>query len=288
MEHQQPIRSKQSMALIDPAIAAGLGDPQHLQRERALQQLQAALDAADPAARGALIADVETNLLNLLAGDRWEQRLGGLLGAGALVQRTPACSFDDVLTDECLRLLEDEEPRVRLAVGDCLHRLAVKLGPSVYERCRERLLASIHANYDREGEGDKAPASAVDRDGAGLLSALLSASYQPLRPGVGELRHGTEGWKCLETSVKALQRLVDGTGAAFQPYVSPELQTLLSEAAHHPNRYVRETTHLTLASLFGALPADELANVGAPLAGSLLDGMTDNWSQVGALPCRAD
>jgi hypothetical protein len=32
--------------------------------------------------------------------------------------------------------------------------------------------------------------------------------------GTGELRHGTEGWKCLETSLRALQQLLGGLPAA--------------------------------------------------------------------------
>ena len=36
--------------------------------------------------------------------------------------------------------------------------------------------------------------------GGGFLSALLQSSYRVERPGVGEMRHGSEGWRCLETS----------------------------------------------------------------------------------------
>lgn len=33
-----------------------------------------------------------------------------------------------------------------------------------------------------------------------LIQSLLSTSYAIQHPGSGELRHGTEGWQCLETS----------------------------------------------------------------------------------------
>lgn len=36
------------------------------------------------------------------------------------------------------------------------------------------------------------------------------STYRQFRPGQGEMRHGTEGWKCLETSMKALQVRVRG------------------------------------------------------------------------------
>jgi hypothetical protein len=101
---------------------------------------------------------------------------------------------------------------------------------------------------DREGEGTRgdsafssgyitpsaygtaaaAPGSPNARCGSpNLLAALLHSSYQPLLPGVGQMRHGTEGWKCLETSMKAFQQLVEGTGPAVAPYITEEVQDLL-------------------------------------------------------------
>lgn len=56
---------------------------------------------------------------------------------------------------------------------------------------------------------------------------LLESSYRPLTPGVGQLRHGSEGWKCLETSVKALQQLLEGAGAPVAPLVDDEVVELL-------------------------------------------------------------
>lgn len=38
-----------------------------------------------------------------------------------------------------------------------------------------------------------------------FLGKLLQSSYQQQRPGQGELRHDTEGWRSLESSFKALQ-----------------------------------------------------------------------------------
>ena len=36
-----------------------------------------------------------------------------------------------------------------------------------------------------------------------FLSDLLSTSYVREAPGTGDMRHGTEGWRSLETSFKA-------------------------------------------------------------------------------------
>ena len=36
-----------------------------------------------------------------------------------------------------------------------------------------------------------------------FVSDLLTYSYRERRPGLGEMRHGTEGWQALETSFVA-------------------------------------------------------------------------------------
>jgi hypothetical protein len=51
------------------------------------------------------------------------------------------------------------------------------------------------------------PAEVEDSGGASggaadFLSSLLQQSYRVEPPGSGDMRHGTEGWKCLETSFR--------------------------------------------------------------------------------------
>ena len=46
----------------------------------------------------------------------------------------------------------------------------------------------------------------------GFTQQLLAAGYAEQRVGAGELRHGTEGWRSLETSFRALQVGWDGAG----------------------------------------------------------------------------
>lgn len=48
------------------------------------------------------------------------------------------------VVDACLTLLEDAEPRVRLAVGECLGLLAEQRGVEVWEASRAAVLGSIN------------------------------------------------------------------------------------------------------------------------------------------------
>jgi hypothetical protein len=53
---------------------------------------------------------------------------------------------------------------------------------------------------DGEGEGDEGEEPATPSND--FVTGLLENSYRLQRPGVGEMRHGTEGWRCLETAFK--------------------------------------------------------------------------------------
>eukprot|EP00775_Hariotina_reticulata_P005826 gene5826-6067_t len=235
------------------------------------------------------------------------------MSAKVIVEKCSLQGFDELMVSESLRLLEDPEVRVRLAVGQLLRSLAAKLGVEVYQRCQKTVLESIHDHFDREGEGNRAdsnfssgfstPAAAYNSAGNDpgsptaaapgspgsndLLAALLATSYQPLVPGVGVMRHGTEGWKCLETSMKAMQQLMEGTGQQVAPFITDDLLELLIRSVRHPNRYVRETAHFTIATLCEALEGPRLLGAGQDLAECLADGMTDNWSQVRYAACVA-
>ena len=103
----------------------------------------------------------------MLASARWEDQLGALTATTVLFSaRTfhtckeaasssqstsvqaalEACSSKDLalrMLEPVLAKLEAEEPRVRLAVGDCLLVMASQLGPLVWERSGTAILASI-------------------------------------------------------------------------------------------------------------------------------------------------
>ncbi|KXZ53009.1 hypothetical protein GPECTOR_8g378 [Gonium pectorale] len=267
------------MALDPPPLEevfALLGDPKHLQREKGLKAVTAALHAAGA---GAELPAVEAGVASLLSEATWERKLGGLMGAKAYVQLGgPSPAALERLRLAALALLEDGEVRVRMAVGELLKALAARLGLPLVEACLPAVLASIGNNFDRPdgeeaddndaaaegpdgarrapgtgpggpaipddwvtespaqpgspveapsspragagGRGDAGGAGGVgggaDGKGGGgaaagsLVSALLQSTYRKFRPGVGEMRHGTEGWKCLETSMKALQCYISG------------------------------------------------------------------------------
>lgn len=60
-------------------------------------------------------------------------------------------------------------------------------------------------------EGHSAQSAAAQRDGGpaqgDFLADLLSSSYTRHAPGTGDMRHDTEGWRCLETSFKVWRPL---------------------------------------------------------------------------------
>ena len=148
-----------------------------------------------------------------------------------------------------------------------------------------------------------------------LVDAALSAAYARQRPGKGELRHGSEGWRCLETALVALLSIVDGAGASFAPVARrcPEVRALVLRSLLHPNRFVREAGYGTLGGLcalagsvgeldkWGARDEDGGGNAdadaaAAPSASSsfadaaalaLVDGLSENWSQVRLSACVA-
>jgi hypothetical protein len=64
-----------------------------------------------------------------------------------LVEKCDVDGFDDLMISEALRLLEDDEVRVRLAVGQLLRALATKRGVSVMEACQETVLNSITNHF---------------------------------------------------------------------------------------------------------------------------------------------
>ena len=124
---------------------------------------------------------------------------------------------------------------------------------------------------EKEEAGGGGPVATADggggRDGkkSSLIGAALSAAYARPRPGRGELRHGSEGWHCLETALVALLSVADGCGTAFAPVARgrrAEVRSLVLRSLLHPNRFVREAGY----GLLGGLCA---------LAGSV--GELDRW-----------
>eukprot|EP00892_Ulva_mutabilis_P004621 jgi/Ulvmu1/2530/UM138_0035.1 len=276
---------------------SNLGAFQHLEREKAVNAL-----IADVAADGfsERWPGVKRILLELRDDSAWESQLGSLLGAKVVIPSIDDKVFDSDMEAFCLSLLSHSEVRVRNAVAQTLGELSSKHGAEVWERCRDTVLHNITSNYERD-ESAPAEATADDRDAPGspslgaasgnapaLLSSLLSTAYQPAQPGTGACRHTTEGWKALESSVRALHHVAAGAGASFAPHATPEVRGVLYDCFNHMNRFVRETAFLAAAAVCAALRGlPELSNIAAEVAEKLRDGLSDNWSQVRFASSRA-
>ncbi|KAG7667191.1 hypothetical protein NADE_003012 [Nannochloris sp. 'desiccata'] len=267
------------------SLLSQAGDPVHLNREKAITSLEEALSTKDPKESKEIIEQLQNGVLTMARSDQWEQRLGAMRIAGVLISSHAADpAFLENAIEICSDRLEDAEVRVRLAVGQVLKALSAEIGTVVWEKTIERILSSIRENFDRDlaepssttvqGERDQRP------DSPSLVASLLQQTYRVERPGTGEMRHGTEGWKCLETSFRALQGIMEGCGATFAPYLTPELRALIYKALLHPNRFVREACHYILGSVCQLLEGPELETLGPEIANKLGLGLSDNWSQV--------
>lgn len=137
---------------------------------------------------------------------------------------------------------------------------------------------------DREAPGSPslgAGGTAAPLPSSSLMGALLEEAYKPATPGAGNLRHGTEGWKALETSVRAMHEIMAGCGSSFAPHTDAAVRALLYRCFDHANRFVRETGYLALSALCRALAGTPtLEGLAVEIAGKLVDGLSDNWSQV--------
>ena len=287
-------------------ILEGASSRAHLEREKSLAALEKLLASAEA---DRVILEVERGVSRLVQDDAWEARLGGLKAAKILLSsgRASAACMDD-LAETCICLLEDREVRVRWAVGEVIRALCEQRGTMVWQRVGPAVLKSIHENFDRDAIEPSGSLSKTrdeeDRDGnedferaeaeargqgtthntSGqdnpVLAALLQRTYRAEPPGVGEMRHGTEGWKCLETSFRAFQHAMEGCGEDFQSSLTEDLRKLIYRGLSHPNRFVREACHFIMGSVCRLLDDEEFSLLAPELATKLGLGLSDNWSQV--------
>ena len=263
------------MVSID-ALVAGACSQSQLERSKALSSISVQLKTSS----------VDVGLLErsadaLLLGSQWEERLGGLELARLLVKdagRHGDAAYRHRVSELVCRggLLEDPEVRVRKAAGELLGDMSAR-GAGVWEVVRDAILESIERNYSREdGEDQGADETAVDDP----ISSLLQQSYKAVKPGVGEMRHDTEGWKCLETSFLALNNIMVGYGSAFGEFVDAGLAALVFKSAKHPNRFVREACQFIMGTMCDILDEDRVCDMRVELASCIGFGLSDNWSQV--------
>jgi hypothetical protein len=95
------------------------------------------------------------------------------------------------------------------------------------------------------------------------------------------LMHGTEGFKSLETAVKALLGIIRGCGVNFAPLCNPQLLDLCYRFLTHSNRFVRENGYYICGAISEAVDKTTLAEqIGPQMAPKIVGGLTDEWSQV--------
>ena len=111
---------------------------------------------------------------------------------------------------------------MRSAAGECLGTLCKHFGTAVYEASQDTVLGLVRDNLER--------AMDVDSSGGGGGGGEKSQVF-----------HDTAGWRNLETSIKCLEKMVEGCGQDFRPFLDEELLNLIFVCLVHSNRFVRET-----------------------------------------------
>lgn len=266
-----------------------------LERDKGVGELQRVLPTCSENEK----LQFEVNLILLISDSEtsWETKHGCLLGAKALI---PYLNVDDehdanfVHSIKAIaeKLLTDIEVRVRMAAGEVLGILCGKIGPAVYQECKEYVLRLIQSNLERQvayDDGSKHEQLETER----LMEKLAGPSQRRNSAEAAQIFHDTAGWKNLETSLKCLQAMIDGCGASFQVFVDDDLLKLIFTTLTHANRFVRETGFYVCSSLVGCGNTDEdtegrdsvsvmnpIYAYGHEFSRHLAQGLADNWSQV--------
>ncbi|KFM73015.1 hypothetical protein X975_03273, partial [Stegodyphus mimosarum] len=228
-----------------------------------------------------------------IAENEWESTHGALLGAKAFIIRLKELNIDnksEIFLEDvykyCLEYLTDTEVRIRLAAGETLGSLCYLKGPEVYGHCNGYVLQLIKDNLER----DSMETSSVFASDSGdeQSSPEPKGRVRRLSSDAAQIFHDTAGWKCLETSMKCLQFMVDGCGENFKPFITNDFLELLFQTLSHTNRFVRETGYYVLGSLVScgtsckgsAYNPFAAEHFGHHISKQLGIGLSDNWSQV--------
>ncbi|XP_069690165.1 uncharacterized protein [Periplaneta americana] len=267
-----------------------------LERDRGVGELQKVLPTCSENER----LQFEGNLLLLISDSEtsWETKHGCLLGAKALV---PYLNLEDEREAEFVhrikaiaeKCLTDIEVRVRTAAGEVLGILCGKIGPAVYQECKDYVLRLIQSNLERQAGDDDDGSKHEQIETEKLMEKLAGPSQRRNSAEAAQIFHDTAGWKNLETSLKCLQAMIDGCGANFQPFVDDELLHLIFTTLTHTNRFVRETGFYVCSSLVSCGNTDQdtegrdsvsvvnpIYTYGHEFSKHLAEGLADNWSQV--------
>ena len=64
-----------------------------------------------------------------------------------------------------------------------------------------------------------------------LISLPPHSFPRVTKPGTGELRHGTEGWACLETSFRVLGQLLEGCDPeGCRPFLTSDFREMIARS----------------------------------------------------------
>jgi len=233
-------------------IFQGLRDFKNLTRERSLASLKSSVNG------GVLTPeDLEPLALDALCAESWEAKQGGLLAAAFLIETWDRPDFRKNVLQEVPTLLQDKEYRVRKAVAAVLCECCRRDGLRVYDSMSSVVLGDIKSRFQRTIEADEDPTA--------------PPTFLP----------DTEGWRSLETSMGALEAMMQGCGIEFTSRITNDMLELLTQCSKHTNRFVREYAFFAFKDTFAVCSADEfLRTVGPQTVGVIAAGIADNWSQV--------
>eukprot|EP00434_Breviolum_minutum_P033205 symbB.v1.2.029381.t1/scaffold3206.1/size61198/7 len=262
------------------SVFAGLKDFKSLTRERSLEALIQAL-----AAGRYNEVEVQQLALETMKSDAWEAKQGGLQAAAEAIKAWDAPDFRARVLEEVPRLLVDPEYRVRKAVSSVLRECCQRDGLVIYDKMGKIVLDDIRDKFKRPEEPKESEqnAGADPKTPWDFLKGWernFSEGYaEPPAPPV--FLHDTEGWRSLETSMGALEAMMQGCGEAFTPYIDESMLDLMQECSRHTNRFVREYTYFALKNVYDVCDHGAFMSLVAPKTVAVLaNGIKDNWSQV--------
>lgn len=270
-------------------VVGGLCANQKLERDRAVVDLNVKIKSFSPE----LIQSLQKALLNIISDctSPWESKHGALLGLRAIVLMSEPEVESQIhleLRQAALKILTDQEVRVRQAAGELLGALCQQDGGATYSSCRSYILELVQSNLERQITDDEGSRS--EHENTRQLMEKLSAGSRERRNSgdAAQIFHDTAGWRNLETNMKCLEHMIAGAAARFLPYIDQDLLDLIFKALTHTNRFVRETGFSVCAALVscGAYEGAELLETnpmfmyGDQLSRHLGQGLADNWSQV--------
>ncbi|KAF6774944.1 hypothetical protein AHF37_06097 [Paragonimus kellicotti] len=290
--------------------------PKKLEREKGEELLRGTtLDRNELTFLCRWIADKLDGLSN------WEDVHGGLIAATILLQNLSRTQVEELslvseLEERVLECHENVEFRVRIAAGLVMGSLCHVYGLPMFKRFIPHVIKGVTDNLERNLDNQVtetesslreldlakvfldyfSPCAHISPDLNADLSGLFSPYFKERDANVSRsslsIFHDTAGWKHLETWMKCMQQMVTNLDPHdFVQIERTEILDLIFKAVQHTNRFVRETSYDVLATLIlghGCYkdPSATEANY-TKVARQLVQGLSDNWSQVRMAASRA-